>query len=78
MTESYAENDIIQKLSTQFPFLTKKELKLCIYFRLNFSSKEISSLDISNIAGEYYNITLIFNTLTTINIYISKKNIKII
>lgn len=46
MTESYGENDqFIQKLSNGFPFLTKKELKLCIYFRMNLSSKEIASLD---------------------------------
>lgn len=72
MTESSGGNDqFIQKLSTQFPFLTKKELKRGIYFRMNLSSKEISALSNTTIiAGENYNIPLIFNTLTIINIYI--------
>ncbi|MFP3593502.1 helix-turn-helix transcriptional regulator [Chryseobacterium sp. SIMBA_038] len=35
----------MQKISERFPFLTEHELKLCVYFRLNLSSKEVSLLE---------------------------------
>jgi DNA-binding CsgD family transcriptional regulator len=35
----------IQKMSETYPLLTNKELKMCAYFRMNLSSKEISSLE---------------------------------
>lgn len=44
--ESYIENKLfIEKLADRFPALTNKELKLCPYFRMDLSSKEISSLE---------------------------------
>lgn len=46
INESSLENKIfMEKLSQQFPILTKQELKLCVYFKLNLSSKEISLLE---------------------------------
>lgn len=38
-------NRLQEKLSTLFPHLTTQELKLCVYFRLNLSSKEIAILE---------------------------------
>lgn len=35
----------MEKLSQQFPSLTEQELKLCAYFKLNLSSKEVSLLE---------------------------------
>ncbi|MET3536130.1 transcriptional regulator [Chryseobacterium limigenitum] len=35
----------MQNISERFPFLTEPELKLCVYFRLNLSSKEVSLLE---------------------------------
>lgn len=35
----------MQNISEKFPFLTEHELKLCVYFRLNLSSKEVSLLE---------------------------------
>lgn len=35
----------LKKLKTLYPTLTNRELKLCIYFRMNLSSKEISILE---------------------------------
>lgn len=44
--ESSLENKIfIDKLSTTFPFLTEQEKKLCTYFKLGLSSKEVSLLE---------------------------------
>ena len=46
VNESSAENQLfINKLSEQFPALTKNDLKFCIYFRLGLASKEISLLE---------------------------------
>jgi tetratricopeptide (TPR) repeat protein/DNA-binding CsgD family transcriptional regulator len=35
----------MKKISDTYPLLTNKELKMCVYFRMNLSSKEISSLE---------------------------------
>ncbi|AZA53535.1 helix-turn-helix transcriptional regulator [Chryseobacterium sp. G0201] len=35
----------MHSISEKFPFLTAHELKLCVYFRLNLSSKEVSLLE---------------------------------
>ncbi|WP_326982418.1 hypothetical protein VUJ46_19895 [Chryseobacterium sp. MYb264] len=44
--DSSSENrEFIKKLSERFPQLTAQELKLCVYFRLNLSSKEVSLLE---------------------------------
>lgn len=44
--ESSRENRMfLEKLSSQFPFLTRQDKKFCIYFKLNLSSKEISLLE---------------------------------
>ncbi|PIF45678.1 tetratricopeptide repeat protein [Chryseobacterium sp. 52] len=46
INESSIESSIfLKKLADRFPTLTNKELKLCVYFRMNLSSKEISSLE---------------------------------
>lgn len=46
INESSMENKLfMDKLSQQFPCLTEQELKLCVYFKLNLSSKEISLLE---------------------------------
>lgn len=46
LNESSFENKLfIEKLSKEYPLLTKQELKLCVYFRLNLSSKEISVIE---------------------------------
>lgn len=39
-----SNEDFIQKLTKKFPFLTSKDLKLCIYLKMNLSSKEIAPL----------------------------------
>ncbi|KFF16165.1 hypothetical protein [Chryseobacterium sp. JM1] len=46
INESSRENkQFIQKLSERFPSLTNNELKFCVYYKLDFSSKEISLLE---------------------------------
>jgi len=46
MNESSLENKLFtEKLSHQFPCLTEQELNLCVYFKLNLSSKEVSLLE---------------------------------
>ncbi|UTX48885.1 hypothetical protein [Chryseobacterium sp. MA9] len=46
INESSLQNELfINKLSDKFPMLTKQELKLCVYFKLDLSSKEISSFE---------------------------------
>ncbi|MDR6923730.1 MULTISPECIES: tetratricopeptide repeat protein [Chryseobacterium] len=46
INESSLENKLFtEKLSHQFPSLTEQELKLCVYFKLNLSSKEVSLLE---------------------------------
>lgn len=46
INESSRENkQFIQKLSERFPLLTNNELKFCVYYKLDFSSKEISLLE---------------------------------
>jgi DNA-binding response OmpR family regulator/DNA-binding CsgD family transcriptional regulator len=35
-------NDFFEKLLKQFPYLTKNEIKLCAFLRLNLSTKEIA------------------------------------
>lgn len=37
--------EFMKKLAERFTFLTPSELKLCVYFRLNLSSKEVSLLE---------------------------------
>lgn len=37
--------EFMKKLAERFSFLTESELKLCVYFRLNLSSKEVSLLE---------------------------------
>jgi DNA-binding CsgD family transcriptional regulator len=39
-----AHQDFINRLKTEYPFLTQSDLKLCAYLRLNISSKEIAHL----------------------------------
>ncbi|MBB6329137.1 DNA-binding CsgD family transcriptional regulator [Chryseobacterium sediminis] len=46
LNESSLENkQFLNKLKELYPSLTEKELKLCKYFRMNLSSKEISTLE---------------------------------
>ncbi|WP_415325849.1 transcriptional regulator [Chryseobacterium sp. MMS23-Vi53] len=46
VNESSEENkEFMRKLSERFPFLSVHELRLCVYFRLNLSSKEVSLLE---------------------------------
>jgi hypothetical protein len=46
INESSLENKVfIEKVSKRFPVLTNKELKLCVYFKLNLSAREISLLE---------------------------------
>lgn len=46
LNESSQENKIFKDhLAKKFPILTNKELQLCIYFRMQLSSKEISILE---------------------------------
>ncbi|MCT2562725.1 hypothetical protein [Chryseobacterium herbae] len=46
VNESSLENKLfIQRLSEKFPSLTNNELKFCVYYKLEFSSKEISLLE---------------------------------
>lgn len=46
INESSLENKLfMDKLSENFPILTHQELKLCVYFKLNLSGKEISLLE---------------------------------
>lgn len=46
INESSLENKIfIKNISNRFPSLTDQELKLCVYFKLNLSAKEISILE---------------------------------
>ncbi|WP_131707559.1 helix-turn-helix transcriptional regulator [Chryseobacterium angstadtii] len=46
INESSLENrQFIQKLSERFPSLTNNELKFCVYYKLELSSKEISLLE---------------------------------
>ncbi|MDR6919566.1 hypothetical protein [Chryseobacterium sp. 2987] len=42
---SFENNLFMTNLSKKFPLLSTKELKLCVYFKLNLSSKEISVLE---------------------------------
>lgn len=45
LTENDAETaKFIERLSVLYPVLTPKELKLCLYFRVELSTKEISIL----------------------------------
>lgn len=39
-----SHEDFVQKLSQQYPELTARDIKLCIYLRMNMSSKEIAPL----------------------------------
>ncbi|SHF79352.1 tetratricopeptide repeat protein [Chryseobacterium sp. OV279] len=44
--ESSTENKIfLEKIEHNYPNLTNREVKLCIYFRMDLSSKEISALE---------------------------------
>ncbi|MBO6185984.1 MAG: tetratricopeptide repeat protein [Chryseobacterium sp.] len=46
INESSLENKLfMDKLSARYPILTHQELKLCVYFKLNLSGKEISLLE---------------------------------
>ncbi|MCT2561886.1 hypothetical protein [Chryseobacterium herbae] len=46
ISESSAENKLlIKKLSAQFPDLTHNEIKFCIYYKLDLSSKEVAILE---------------------------------
>lgn len=46
INESSLENKLFtDKLSERFPILTQQELRLCVYFKLNLSGKEISLLE---------------------------------
>ena len=46
ISESFEENkEFMEKLSYSYPFLSDHEVKLCVYFRLNLSSKEVSLLE---------------------------------
>lgn len=46
INESSLENKLfMEKLSAKFPILTNQELKLCVYFKLRLSAKEISLLE---------------------------------
>ncbi|WP_225318017.1 helix-turn-helix and ligand-binding sensor domain-containing protein [Flavobacterium luteum] len=37
-------NEFIKSLSTKYPLLTSKDIKLCVYLKMNLSSKEIAPL----------------------------------
>ncbi len=39
-----SNEEFVQKLSQRFPALTSKDIKLCIYLKMNLSSKEIAPL----------------------------------
>lgn len=39
-----SHDDFVQRLTQKFPQLTSKDIKLCIYLRMNLSSKEIAPL----------------------------------
>lgn len=39
-----SNEEFVQKITKKFPFLTAKDLKLCIYLKMNLSSKEIAPL----------------------------------
>ncbi|WP_223608319.1 LuxR family transcriptional regulator [Chryseobacterium sp. OSA05B] len=56
INESYTENKMfMEKLSERFPVLTDQELQLCIYFKLDLSSKEISLLEnIKDVTARVY------------------------
>ncbi len=46
LSENSTDNNLfIKKISDRYPNLTKKELQLCLYFRMSLSSKEISILE---------------------------------
>lgn len=46
ISESSLENrQFAEKLSSKFPALTKQEIKLCVYYKLELTSKEISLLE---------------------------------
>lgn len=46
MDDSSEENKkFMESLARKFPALTRQELKMCVYFKLNLSSKEISMLE---------------------------------
>lgn len=46
INESSLENkQFVDKLSARFPMLTQQDLKYCVYFKLELSSKEISLLE---------------------------------
>ncbi|SHG23777.1 tetratricopeptide repeat protein [Chryseobacterium sp. OV279] len=46
INESSLENrQFVDKLSARFPMLTQQDLKYCVYFKLDLSSKEISLLE---------------------------------
>ncbi|WP_265428450.1 tetratricopeptide repeat protein [Chryseobacterium sp. YIM B08800] len=46
INESSLENKLfMDKLSERFPILTHQELKLCVYFKLNLSGKEIALIE---------------------------------
>lgn len=46
INESSLENKLfMDKLSENFPILSHQELKLCVYFKLNLSGKEIAILE---------------------------------
>ncbi|WP_068599285.1 helix-turn-helix transcriptional regulator [Vaginella massiliensis] len=38
------DSDFYKRLLEKYPNLTKNELRLCAFLRLNFSSKEISAI----------------------------------
>lgn len=56
INESSSENKLfMEKLSHRFPILTNQELQLCVYFKLNLSSKEISLLEnIKDVTARVY------------------------
>ena len=39
-----SNEEFVQRLSKKYPILTSKDIKLCIYLRMNLSSKEIAPL----------------------------------
>jgi len=39
-----SNEDFVQRLSNKYPILTAKDIKLCIYLKMNLSSKEIAPL----------------------------------
>jgi len=39
-----SNEDFVHKLSNKYPILTSKDIKLCIYLKMNLSSKEIAPL----------------------------------